>query len=66
MRTFSGVHLLNIYRPGDRAREGISRAEAPLTGQTEREIAQLHAKEILWALFTEDKVEKEDEEVGEK
>lgn len=48
-----------ITRPGDRAREGISRTEAPLTGRTEHEIAQLHAKEILWSLF-EDKQEEEE------
>lgn len=48
-----------LSRPGDRAGEGISRNEAPLTGQTEHEIAQLHARDILWALF-DDKQEEEE------
>lgn len=47
-------------RPGDRAGEGVSRSEAPLTGQTEHEIAQLHAKEILYQLF-DDKQDDEEE-----
>lgn len=48
-------------RPGDRAREGISRTEAPLTGRTEREIAQLHAKDILWSLFEDKQLDEEEE-----
>eukprot|EP00026_Physarum_polycephalum_P004444 Phypoly_transcript_04463.p1 GENE.Phypoly_transcript_04463~~Phypoly_transcript_04463.p1 ORF type:complete len:668 (+),score=124.44 Phypoly_transcript_04463:86-2005(+) len=46
-------------RPGDRA-GAVTRTEAPLTGQTEHEIAQLHARDILWGLF-DDKQEEEEE-----